>query len=188
MKKALGKSSARFQFVVFLLVGLNVLTVSCGGNSIWGDSSSRFVNKTTLADTQFQPMAEAKWKEAQETIATQIQYDLYGDIVSVPDERTAAAARAVTPQNVVVRGTEEVPASELNDLPNCLQCPYRDPSGLIYCPGQYKESPSGAFKYCNAYMNKFCEIVVPTSRPEYMGPYEMENCILQAIGHDPHNR
>jgi hypothetical protein len=99
-----------------------------------------------------------------------------------------APLRCIAKNNVIVRGTKEVPASELNSLLQCSHCPYKDPSGLIYCPGQDKDSPFGEYKYCNAYMNKFCEIVVPASKPKYMGPYEMENCILEAISRDPHKR
>ncbi len=126
-----------------------------------------------MSEAEFQQIAESTWHAAQENIATKTSYDLSGNVVSQPDP----AARQVQPSNVIVRGIEEVPAHELNSLQNCKRCPYLDPSGLIYCP-------AGSGKYCYAYMDNLCTIVVPASKPEYMGPYEMENCILVAM-HKP---
>ncbi len=126
-----------------------------------------------MSEAEFQKLAESTWRAAQEDIATNTMYDLGGNIVSKPDP----AAREVEPSNVVVRGIKEVPAGELNALRNCKHCPYLDPSGIIYCP-------SGSGKYCYAYMDNLCTIIVPASKPEYMGPYEMENCILTAM-HKP---
>jgi hypothetical protein len=153
--------------------------LSCGGDVVWGASDKSFVNKTNLQEAQFQALAKQKWHDAQEAIATEVQYDLIGGVVSTPDPETAAAARAVQPRNVIIRGIKEVPATELNALPSCQHCPYSDPSGFIYCPGNATNA-----KYCAAYLNKVCEIVVPDSKPDYMGPYEMENCILRIMGRD----
>ncbi len=82
------------------------------------------------------------------------------------------------PRNVVVESEADVAAAVLNQLPNCSHCPYRDPTGIIRC----------RIGFCQAYLRDFCTIVVPGSRPENMGPYEMENCILWVLGYDVSGR
>jgi hypothetical protein len=78
----------------------------------------------------------------------------------------------------VVQSVPDVSASELNQLPNCVRCPYQDPTGLIPC----------RVGLCQAYLRNLCTIVVPASKPENMGPYEMENCTLWALGYDVSGR
>ncbi len=82
------------------------------------------------------------------------------------------------PRNVVVESEADVAAAVLNQLPKCSHCPYQDPSGIIRC----------RISFCQAYLRDFCTIVVPGSRPENMGPYEMENCILWVLGYDVSGR
>jgi hypothetical protein len=46
-----------------------LLLASCGGGS-WGGSGDRFLNRTGLAEAEFQALAEQKWKQAQTELAT----------------------------------------------------------------------------------------------------------------------
>jgi hypothetical protein len=162
------------------LVGgiLPLLLASCGGGS-WGGSGARFVNRTGLAEAEFQALAEQKWKQAQRALATQT-IDLHaatperGPFVVPADGR----ALQLEPHNVVVQSEPDVAAQQINNLPNCAHCPYEDPTGLIRC----------RVSFCQAYLRGLCIIVVPASKPENMGPYEMENCILWALGYDVSGR
>ena len=153
---------------------LLLLFASCGGGS-WGGSDTRFLNRTGLSEPEFQAIAEQRWKQAGNELATR-PFDLHA---AIPDQGVflaAADVRAlqVTPRNVTVQSKADVAAAVLNQLPNCAHCPYRDPTGVIRC----------RIGFCQAYLQDFCTIVVPASKPENMGPYEMENCILWALGYD----
>lgn len=158
--------------------GLLLLLAACGGGS-WGGSEARFVNRTSLAENDFQALAEQKWRQAQADLAAHA-IDLHaatpeqGSFVVPADRR----ALQVTPRSVVVQGETDVAAAVLNQQPNCSHCPYQDPTGIIPCR-------SG---FCQAYLRDFCSIAVPASKPENMGPYEMENCILWALGYDVSGR
>jgi hypothetical protein len=157
---------------------LLLLFASCGGGS-WGGSDTRFLNRTGLSEPEFQAIAEQRWKQAGNELATR-PFDLHA---ALPDQGVflaAADVRAlqVTPRNVTVQSKADVAAAVLNQLPNCAHCPYRDPTGVIRC----------RIGFCQAYLQDFCTIVVPASKPENMGPYEMENCILWALGYDVSGR
>lgn len=154
------------------------LFISCGGGS-WGGSEARFINRTGLSELEFQAIAEQRWKQAGNELATH-PIDLHA---ATPDQGAFLApadvrALQVTPHNVTVQSTPDVDAAVLNQLPNCAHCPYRDPTGIIRC----------RMGFCQAYLQDFCTIVVPASKPENMGPYEMENCILWALGYDVRGR
>lgn len=157
---------------------LLLLLVSCGGGS-WGGRDVRFLNRTTLAEAVFQAMAEQKWRQAQSELAFH-SIDLHaaqperGALLIPADVR----ALKVEPLTVVVESETDVAASVLNSLPGCTHCPYHDPTGIIGC-GE---------GFCQAYLRNLCTIAVPASKPENMGPYEMENCILWALGYDVSGR
>ncbi len=157
---------------------LLLLLASCGGSS-WEGSGARFVNRTGLAEADFQARAEQKWKEAQAELAAHA-IDLHAATPGEGASLVSADARAlhVEPRNVVVESEQDVAAAILNQLPNCSHCPYQDPTGVIPC----------RIGFCQAYLRDFCTIAVPASRPENMGPYEMENCILWALGYDVSGR
>lgn len=161
-----------------LVAGLLLGLAGCGGGS-WGGSDARFVNRTAMVEADFQAMAEQKWQQAQVNLASRA-IDLHaatteqGSLLVAPDTR----ALQVAPRNVVVQGEADVAAAVLNQLPDCAHCPYQDPTGVISC----------RVGYCQAYLHDLCTIAVPASRPENMGPYEMENCILWALGYDVSGR
>src|SRR5579871_1193196 len=147
---------------------LSLLFLSCGGGS-WGKDDARFVNRTNLAEAEFQTMAEQRWQEAQAAIATH-PFDLHA---AVPDRGAYIVpadhhALNIEPRNVVIQSQPDIAAEVLNAVPNCAHCPYTDPTGIVRC-GE---------KFCYAYLRDLCTIVVPASSPQNMGPYEMENCIL----------
>lgn len=157
---------------------LLLLLASCGRGS-WGGSGARFVNRTGLAEAEFQALAEQKWVRAQRALATQT-IDLHAATPERGLSMVPADDRALQlePHNVVVQSEPDVAAQEINNLPNCAHCPYQDPTGLIPC----------RVGFCQAYLRDLCTIVVPESKPENMGPYEMENCILWALGYDVSGR
>ncbi len=157
---------------------LLLLLASCGGGS-WGGSGARFVNRTGLAEAEFQALAEQKWRQAQMEVARHT-IDLHAATPESGPFLVPADARALQlePHNVVVQSEPDIAAQELNQLPNCAHCPYQDPTGLIPC----------RVGFCQAYLRELCTIVVPASRPENMGPYEMENCLLWALGYDVSGR
>jgi hypothetical protein len=157
---------------------LLLLWAGCGGGS-WGGSDIRFVNRTGLGEAEFQAMAEQKWKQAQAELAAH-PIDLHAAKPGEGASVVPADGRALhlEPRNVVVRSEADVAAAVLNQLPNCTHCPYRDPTGIIRC-GE---------GFCQAYLHDLCTIAVPASKPENMGPYEMENCILWALGYDVSRR
>ncbi|HSB74701.1 MAG TPA: hypothetical protein VLC12_03575 [Terriglobales bacterium] len=157
---------------------LLLLAAGCGGGS-WDGSHARFVNRTGMAEAEFQALAEQKWAQAQSELATQA-FDLHAAVPEQGALVVPADARSlqVAPRNVVVEGETDVAAAALNHLPDCVNCPYRDPTGLIHC----------RVGFCQAYLRDLCTIVVPVSRPGNMGPYEMENCILWSLGYDVSGR
>lgn len=157
---------------------LLLLLASCGGGS-WGGSGARFVNRTGLAEAEFQALAEQKWRQAQTELARHT-IDLHAATPESGPFMVPADARALQlePHNIVVQSEPDVAAQELNQSPNCAHCPYQDPTGLIPC----------RVGLCQAYLRELCTIVVPASKPENMGPYEMENCLLWALGYDVSGR
>jgi hypothetical protein len=157
---------------------LLLLLASCSGGS-WVASGARFVNRTGLSEAEFQAVAEQKWKQAQTKLATST-IDLHAATPEQGPLMVPADARSLQqePRNVVVQSEPDVAASQLNQLPHCARCPYQDPTGLIPC----------RVGFCQAYLRNLCTIVVPTSKPENMGPYEMENCILWRLGYDVSGR
>ncbi|HKW27448.1 MAG TPA: hypothetical protein VJN48_16805 [Terriglobales bacterium] len=157
---------------------LLLLLASCGGGP-WGGSGARFVNRTGLAEAEFQALAEQKWKQAQTELATR-NIDLHSATPERGPSMVPADGRALQqePHHVLVQSEGDASAQELNQLPNCARCPYQDPTGLIPC----------RVGFCQAYLRNLCTIVVPASKPENMGPYEMENCILWALGYDVSGR
>lgn len=157
---------------------LVLLFASCGGGS-WGGREVRFLNRTGMSELEFQALAEQKWRQAGNALATH-GFDLHAATPSQGALLLPADVRAlgITPSNVTIESTPDVTAAVLNQLPNCAHCPYRDPTGIIRC----------RTGFCQAYLQDFCTIVVPASKPENMGPYEMENCILWALGYDVSGR
>lgn len=157
---------------------LLLLATSCGGGS-WGGGHARFVNRTGMAEAEFQALAEQKWAQAQSQLAAH-GFDLHAAVPEQGALLAPADARSlqVAPSNVIVEGEADVAAAALNQLPDCMNCPYQDPTGLIRC----------RVGFCQAYLRDLCTIVVPASRPGNMGPYEMENCILWSLGYDVSGR
>jgi hypothetical protein len=165
---------------IFLVAASIVLLLSggCGGGS-WNAGEARFVNRTSLAELEFQAMAEQKWKQAQNDLATR-PIDLHAAFPEQGPNVVSADTRALqlVPRNVVVVSEPDVAAAVLNSLPYCTHCPYRDPTGIIRC-GE---------GFCQAYLRNLCTIAVPASKPQNMGPYEMENCILWGLHYDVSGR
>ena len=157
---------------------LLLLLASCGRGS-WGGGGARFVNRTGLHEAEFQALAEHKWVQAQASLATHA-IDLHAATPESGPFIVPADARALQlqPHNVVVQSELDVAAQEINSLPNCGHCPYEDPTGLIPC----------RVGFCQAYLRNLWTIVVPASKLENMGPYEMENCILWALDYDVSGR
>ena len=166
----------------FTVLCLAVLMTGCNlsglGGGPWSQKlEARFINKGNfkLTEAEFQSLMEARWKMAQQSVATETQYNLDGSKLSDPDPR----ALTIEPQNVTVKSQPDIPASVINALPNLKYGPYTDPTGFIYCPPN-----SAGAKYCNAWMDNLCTVVVPDGHPEYVGPYEFSNCVLYALGKD----
>ena len=176
-----------------LLACLLMFSVACGVSGSGGgpyreNFEARFINKGTFTytmamlpvdDTLFQAIMEERWKMAQQEIASKPMYDLRGVKISDPDPR----ALSFEPKNVTVHSEPDIPAVIINAIPNCQHCPYSDPTGFLYCPAN-----SSGSKYCNAWMNSMCDVTVPAGHPEYVGPYEFENCILYGLGNNVSGR
>ena len=166
-----------------LALSMSFFLIGCGVSGNPGPfgqpSKARFIDKSGsgLNEAEFQQLAEKRWKDAQTEIAIHAQFDFHNPPrkISDPDPE----AYNVDPVNVTVVGVEDVPAAELNALPDCQHCPYADPSGWILAP------PNNlGLKYTTVWLKNVCTVVVPESHPEYMGPWEFSNCILAVRGRD----
>ncbi|HLX75922.1 MAG TPA: hypothetical protein VKR26_14340, partial [Terriglobales bacterium] len=69
---------------------LLLLFASCGGGS-WGGSDTRFLNRTGLSEPEFQAIAEQRWKQAGNELATR-PFDLHA---ALPDQGVFLAAADV---------------------------------------------------------------------------------------------
>ena len=177
-----------------LALVLALCMVGCGGVGHMADlpaSTPSFVNQTGYPDSDFQKMAAAKWSDAQQRTATQYT-DLWANWRKMNGQTAdprcftgeiacegviAPDARAL---NLVARGVRVVSVS---DIPAGANTPGRtNPTGIIPCgPGQTLA--------CQAFlMWPPCDIYVPASRPENMGPYEMQNCLLNELGYNTDRR
>jgi len=178
--------NARRVLAAALAVTASLFFAACGAATQMGANTPAFVNQTSMRDTDFQTLAAAKWSQAQTETSSQwtdlwaayrflqnepADPDCYTGVIScagfIPP---APAAATVEPQGVVVTAVADVPAGP--DTPNHPS----NPTGIIQCGGGI---------YCDAYVVLDpCNIKVPASKPENMGPYEMQNCILHQLGYD----
>lgn len=136
--------------------------IGCAGVRA-GSPSQPFINQTMMPEATFQSTAQADWAQAQKILATQpinLAAGVYGVKTVAPDPR----AYGVAPVNITVIGKADAPGHP----------------GIITC-----DSVTG---YCDAYLEDGHTIVVPASKPQYMGPYEMENIILMHLGYDVSER
>lgn len=182
-----------FCFVIYI----SMLLAGCGGSagtmSSLPSSAPRFVNQTDLPEDQFQHMAESKWQQAQSDIATK-PIDLkaaWRDVNHQPADPLCISgaiacngfikpdprAVSVEPRGVTVRSLADLPASA--DTPRHPT----NPTGIIACPGYDPKIMA-----CAAYLDFPCKISVPTSKPQNMGPYEMQTCILRELGYPTDGR
>ena len=168
---------------------LTALLTSCGAATQIGANTPAFINQTSMQDADFQTLAAATWGQAQTETATQwtdlwaayrvLQNEpadpsCYTGMIScegfIPPDPRAASLEA---RGIVVASVPDVPPGP--DTPN------HSPTGIIQC--------SGGTGYCYAYIvYDPCKIAVPSSKPENMGPYEMQNCILHQLGYDVSRR
>jgi hypothetical protein len=168
-------SAGIFAVLAFLLLS------SCGAST--SASKPAFVNQTTLQDGEFQPLAASTWQQAQTQTATQwtdlwAAYRVLQNEPAAPGCYTGAiscegfippdtSATSVAAEDVVITAVADVPAGA--------------DTGIIACPG--------GTGYCDAYVQfDSCSIYIPTSKPDNMGPYEMQNCILHKLGYDTSRR
>lgn len=141
-------------------ISLLLAVVGCTGIR---DTSQPFINQTSMSDSLFQATASADWKAAQQTIATQA-INLSAGSFGVHDVPPDPRALTVQPSGIVVRSLPDAPGHP----------------GIIPCG-----SITG---YCYAYLDNEHTIIVPDSKPNNMGPYEMENIILWELGYDVSGR
>jgi hypothetical protein len=156
-----------------------------------GSNSPGFINQTGMQDADFQTFAAAKWKQAQTQTSSQwtdlwAAYRVLQNQPAGPNCYTGAiscagfippipAAATSEPRGVIVASVPDVPAGP--DTPNHPV----NPTGIISC--------SAGTGYCDAYVVLDpCNIYVPTSKPGNMGPYKMQNCMLQELGYDTSRR
>ena len=162
-----------------LLVTCCVLLVGCGSGqpaaSVNTCSQLPFINETATPTSTF----ELLWADAQKQVAAgglQLNafavYDHSAAPKTTPPESRAYSVKACGLRLV---NPPEVTAAQLNALPNCLHCPYTDPTGFIRCSMR----PSG---YCTCY-NDLTNVYLPASHPEY-ATWEFEIIILRAQGYD----
>lgn len=142
-----------------------LLAFLCGCAAVAWDPSKRFINRTSLEDATFQEMADAKWSQAQKNLSAPFCLNAaYMVLFNEPcDERPAEPRASQTnPDGVIV---ESVP--DAADRPGTITC---------------------RVGHCYALFDGGNKIVVPASKPGNMGPYEMENVILQRLGYDVSKR
>jgi hypothetical protein len=127
------------------------------------NTSQSFINETTMSNSAFQAAASADWKTAQQAVATEpinLAAGIFG-IHEVPPDPRALNTQAL---GIVVRSVPDAP----------------NHPGIIPCG-----SVTG---YCYAYLDNEHTIIVPESKPQNMGPYEMETIILWELGYDVSGR
>ncbi len=131
-----------------------------------------FINSTAYETEVF----TAFWKTAQQQVAT-------GGIslsVLAGTATTQPEARAINiwPCGLKITAKPDVPAYELNALPNCLHCPYTDPTGIVRCEGT--NSTTG---YCYSYLRSYAEVVIPASSADH-ATWEFVVIILHSLGYN----
>jgi hypothetical protein len=127
------------------------------------NTSQSFINETTMNDSTFQATASADWKAAQHAVATQ-PINLAAGSFGVHDVPPDPRALTIQPHAIVVRSIPDAPGRP----------------GIIPC-----HSVTG---FCYAYLDNEHTIIVPQSKPQNMGPYEMETVILWELGYDVRGR
>jgi hypothetical protein len=169
--------------VVIVGVMIGSLT-GCGGGTnnhavvgVTGASNGKWTNSTSLPDEQFFVLMDRKFIEAQLDLEMNPQTLLNGSPARPFTSEELIRIGMIQPRGWRVVGLVSVPAKELNALPGCLHCPYKDPSPFVYCP----DNPE--FKYCNAYLSDGV-IYIPDAYPEFVGPWELGNKILEVAGVD----
>jgi hypothetical protein len=173
-----------------LAIAASFLFTACGAGGASTPMTSKaspFTNQTSMQDAAFQTLAAATWSQAQTKTSTQwtdlwAAYRVLQNEPADPDCYTGViicegfipptpAAASLAAQGVVVTAVADTLAGP--DTPNHPS----NPTGIIPCPG--------GTGYCNAYVVfNSCTISVPTSIPANMGPYEMQNCLLNQLGFD----
>ncbi len=126
-------------------------------------TSQPFINKTSMSDSAFQQTASADWSQAQHLLATQ-PINLAAGVFGVKDVPPDPRALTVQASGIVVEAIPDAPGHP----------------GIIPCG-----SVTG---YCYAYLDNEDTIIVPESKPQNMGPYEMETIILWQLGYDVSGR
>lgn len=177
-----------------LAIAASFLFTACGAGGASTPMTSKaspFTNQTSMQDAAFQTLAAATWSQAQTKTSTQwtdlwaayrvlqnepADPDCYTGAITcegfIPPDSTAASA---APSGIVVTAVPDTLAG-----PNTPNHP-TNPTGIIPC--------HGGTGYCNAWVAfNSCTISVPTSIPSNMGPYEMQNCILNQLGFDVSRR
>ncbi|MGA2964075.1 MAG: hypothetical protein ABSD96_20600 [Candidatus Korobacteraceae bacterium] len=169
-------------------IAASFLFTGCGAATHMGANTPAFVNQTNMQDADFQTLAKATWNRAQTQTSSQ-WIDLwaaYRDLQNEPADPNCytgaiscegfippvPSAASLEARGVVIAAVSDVPAGP--GTPD-------NPSGIIRC--------GGGTGYCNAYVvYEPCNIKVPSSKPENMGPYEMQNCMLHQLGYDVSRR
>jgi hypothetical protein len=142
-----------------------ILVLFSGCAAITWDPSKRFVNRTELDDASFQSMAEAKWGQAQNNLAQPFCLNAaYMVLFNEPCDQRGPEPRAseINPDGVIIET-----AADAADRPGTILC---------------------RVGHCDAMLEDGNKIVVPASKPDNMGPYEMENVILERLGYDMRKR
>jgi hypothetical protein len=167
------------------------LFTACGAATHMGANTPAFTNQTNMQDADFQTLSKATWSQAQTQTSSQwtdlwaaYRYlqnepadpNCYTGAIScagfIPPDPNAASLEA---RGIVVASVPDVPTGP--DTPNHPS----NPTGIVQC--------SDGTGYCDAYVvYDPCNITVPSSKPENMGPYEMQNCMLHQLGYDVSRR
>lgn len=179
-------------FTVAFAITASLLLTGCGAVSPTNSANtSAFINRTNMPEEDFQTLAESKWKEAQ--VQTSSQWiDLWAAYRAIANEPAGAQCytgqlqcdgfippipetASLGPYGIVVLAVPDVLAG--SNTPNHPT----NPTGIFPC--------HGGTGYCQAYVVfDPCNISVPASAPGNMGPYEMQNCMLQRLGYDVSRR
>jgi hypothetical protein len=172
-------------------IAASFLFTGCGAATHMGANTPAFVNQTNMQDADFQNLAKATWNRAQTQTSSQWT-DLWAAYRSLHNEPAdpncytgeiscegfippVPSAASLEAQGVVISAIPDVPVGP--DTPGSLSTP----TGIIRC--------SDGVAYCNAYVvYEPCNIKTPSSKPENMGPYEMQNCMLHQLGYDVSRR
>ncbi len=166
------------QCLLALVLAAAVLVAGgCGGAQIATNvrgscQTAAFINDTAQETEVFTTL----WKTAQQQVATGgISLSLLGGTAKSQPE---ARAVNIWPCGLRITAKPDVPAYELNALPNCLHCPYSDPTGIVRCQGT--NSMTG---YCYSYLRSYAEVVIPASSPE-RATWEFAIIILHSLGYN----